>query len=359
MNTISSFFKELKELFPDQNIPDFLGEAEKIYTSSVDLSEATFRLVHFLFERFGLIIVDPDKREWKKLLKPVMVKDILERRTIKILNNTNQILRKKKYKAQVNGREINFFYLSTNGRQLITPVKDGYEVGDQAFFIAEAEMKDIIANTPELLSPNVVLRPVYQELILPNLAYIGGPGEMSYWLQLKEVFGIMDVHFPMLVLRNSFCVITPRLKHFMEQLGLENADYFKRVDRLRVDALKSFIHTNEEEAARVIDQTFQQLIDEMNTIDNQLSSSLLHRKKEMQDFFVQFSRKIRKSKSALEKKKMEKLAEIRDALFPSNTPAERVNNMLHYLTANDHEAFIDAIYSHSEPITNSVKLISY
>ena len=57
---------------------------------------------------------------------------------------------------------------------------------------------------PEYISPNVILRPVFQELILPNIVFVGGGGELAYWLELKKVFEAVGIPYPMLVLRNSF-----------------------------------------------------------------------------------------------------------------------------------------------------------
>lgn len=89
-----------------------------------------------------------------------------------------------------------------------------------------------IENRPEKFSPNVIMRPIYQEIILPNLAYIGGGGELAYWMERKSQFEAMEVPYPMLVRRDSFAIVEDSQMDVMKNYGVSMADLSMRTDLL-------------------------------------------------------------------------------------------------------------------------------
>ena len=158
------------------------------YTKQNKLSDAVRHYVNALFGLEGLVVVDGDCRELKSLFTPVIQEDILENVSKKIVDKTNSSLENLGYKVQVYCREVNFFYLADGLRSRIERSGDQFNVLDTDLSFSTEQIKQLISNEPEKFSPNVILRPLYQEYILPNLAYVGGPAEVIYWLQLKEVF---------------------------------------------------------------------------------------------------------------------------------------------------------------------------
>src|SRR5690606_802686 len=113
----------------------------------------------------------------------------------------------KNYNIQVNPREINLFYLDTKLRERIIEVEGKYVVNDTNISWSKEELLKEVKEHPQRFSPNVMLRPLYQEVILPNLCYIGGGGEIAYWLELKSYFEAVKVPFPILLLRNSALLV--------------------------------------------------------------------------------------------------------------------------------------------------------
>ena len=111
----------------------------------------------------------------------------------------------KNYKVQAHVRDVNFFKLSNEKRELIKERVDENE----------------ITENPEKFSPNVLMRPLYQESVLPNLAYIGGGAEVAYWMQLKTAFHQENIPFPILVLRNSLLLINKNQSAIIKELSFK------------------------------------------------------------------------------------------------------------------------------------------
>ena len=206
---LSYFSPILENLFAIMGEGENTADLKKIiadsYSSEKTLAEATFSFVNALFGRFGLIVVEPDNSSYKQVYSPIITDELLNGNSFKIVTETNKKLADIGIEPQVHAREINLFYVDENGRNRIEKLPNPAVVGgdprvdpinsvspykivgtDKVF--TEAEIINEVKSSPEKFSPNVILRPVYQQMLLPNIAYIGGPSEMAYWLQLKGIF---------------------------------------------------------------------------------------------------------------------------------------------------------------------------
>ncbi len=210
---------------------------EQTYLNHSDLSSATRYLVHELFGKYGLVILDANDTKLKRDFIPHFLKEIKEQVCNKEVTKTNSYLKANGYKIQVNPRAINLFYLQTNSRERILKEGDFYVVKNTNKKLTYTEIVKEINDFPERFSPNVLMRPLYQEAILPNLAYIGGAGEIAYWLQLKSYFESSKVSFPILILRNSVVWIKNKEVKKLDKLGISMAELFLKPD----DLIKSFI----------------------------------------------------------------------------------------------------------------------
>ena len=177
------------------------------YNKQNSLSQATRFLINHLFGSYGLLVIDGDNKQLKSKLIDIIDKDVNENHFYKIISQTNKKIQKL-YHKQAFVRPVNFFNISDNNRVRIENKID----------------KQKIVNSPEDYSPNVLLRPIYQEMILPNLAYVGGGGEISYWLQLKDVFSDLSLSMPILVLRNSVLLIDKKQSKKLTDLGLTSQE---------------------------------------------------------------------------------------------------------------------------------------
>lgn len=204
---------ELRRLFKDA------------YLSHNSLAAATRHLVNDLFGQNGLVIVDGDDPDLKRIFAPWMAKEVSESFSHKAVTAT--IAKMGDYKIQVNPREINLFYLGDDYRSRIVRNGERLEVLDTTLSFSDDEMRALLDASPEKISPNVILRPLYQEVILPNICYIGGGGEIAYWLELKAMFEVADVPFPILLLRNSVVMGSEKQQEKAARLGLTLSDLFR------------------------------------------------------------------------------------------------------------------------------------
>ena len=231
------FKTEISELF--ENHPGSeIHELLKKYKGET-LAEASRSLIHELFHRYGLVVLDGDDPKLKSLFFPAMEKEMKEGFSYKAVLATNEILKKDGGKIQVNPREVNLFYIKDGFRERIERKGSGFFI-EGIGEIPETQFLEELKAHPERFSPNVVLRPLFQETILPNLAYIGGVGEMSYWLQIKGVFDAMSCVYPMIAIRNSVMWIDKGVSKKMAKIEMHIEETFRDTNLLK----KEFVFKN-------------------------------------------------------------------------------------------------------------------
>lgn len=196
------------------------------YLNHNNLAEATRFLVNELFGEYGIVIIDGDDAELKRSMIPSFKQELTEFVSDKNLKDTNSKLKELKYKIQVNQREINLFYLKDNLRERIVFSDGNYKVLNSDISFSKEEIISELESNPERFSPNAILRPLYEEQVLPNLAYVGGGGEIAYWFQLKQNFKDLGVSFPILILRNSLMLINSNHQQKIDKLDLTVDDLF-------------------------------------------------------------------------------------------------------------------------------------
>ncbi|PKV52274.1 bacillithiol biosynthesis cysteine-adding enzyme BshC [Aquimarina sp. MAR_2010_214] len=205
---------------------------KEAYLKHNNLAEATRYLANELFGEYGLVIIDGDDRELKKLFIPFVEKELVDQVAYTKVVPKAEKLEIQGYKVQVNPREINLFYLADGLRERIIEKEDGYFVNETDINWSKSELIKHLYEMPERFSPNVMMRPLYQEVILPNLCYIGGGGELAYWLELKDYFEAVDITFPMLLLRNSVLIQTKKQAEKIEKLNVSDTELFLKQHEL-------------------------------------------------------------------------------------------------------------------------------
>lgn len=213
---------------------DFLKNLFKeAYLGHSNLADATRYLANELFKDYGLVIIDAADKDLKRVFIPHMEHELLHKVSFEAVSQTNETignLPNQPYGIQVNPRDINLFYLCDNLRERIVFEDGVYGVVNTDITWSQKEILAELHNNPEHFSPNVIMRPLYQEVILPNLCYIGGGGELAYWLQLKSLFAKEEVTFPILLLRNSVLIKTQKQSSKLTKLGISNEDIFLKRD---------------------------------------------------------------------------------------------------------------------------------
>ena len=219
-----------KELGTGNNADYILELFKKTYLDHNNLANATRFLANELFKDYGLVIIDANDADLKRQFIPFVEKELFNQTSFKAVSHTNEALAKD-YGIQVNPREINLFYIKENVRERIVFDPDSdrggvYKVINTDIIWSKSEIQKVLLAHPERFSPNVIMRPLYQEVILPNLCYIGGGGELAYWFQLKHYFNKEEIPFPILLLRNSVLIQTEKQAKKLEKLNISNEDIF-------------------------------------------------------------------------------------------------------------------------------------
>lgn len=322
------------------------------------IEEATFLFIHELFKEYGLIVFLPDSAAFKKEMISIFRDDIYNHTSSKIVNKTSGKLAQK-YKAQAYPREINLFYLKDHIRNRIVSVDDHFVVHDTDLFFTEEEMENELTNHPERFSPNVILRGLFQEIILPDVAWVGGGGELAYWLQLKDLFENYAVPYPVLVVRNSFLMVGEKYKKLLEKLGFSEMDLFKGSqvlfdDLVNRDSKTQLNLTDEKVQILEIYQKIKGLVKNIDSTLEQYTSAL-------ETKHVKTLSNLEKKMFRAEKRKFEtqknQLNKIFSHLFPGDSLQERTENfMLFY--AKWGKDFFKILYENSLTLEQKFCIIS-
>ncbi len=303
------------------------------YLKHENLSLATRFFINALFKEYGLIILDSNCKALKNELKTVIKQEIFEQTTHHNLSLTNDFLTKNGYHLQVSPREINFFYLKNQFRERIIKKNDLFTTPNNDFTFTPAELMQEIDCFPERFSPNVLLRPLYQEMVLPNLAVVGGGGELAYWLQLKQNFDVFGVPFPILMLRNSVLWLDKKTQRQMQKLKINTLDaLFLSQDQWT----KRFILDQNQplfdlgEAQDLSRQLFDVLAHKAQQIDPSLVGASAARFKKMQHLMDSLVEKMKRSHKKKYVQEIEMFHGLRANIFPKGVFQERIQNFMPY-----------------------------
>ncbi|WP_448636418.1 bacillithiol biosynthesis cysteine-adding enzyme BshC [Pedobacter panaciterrae] len=328
------------------------------YTKNKKLSDATRELVDALFGKYGLVCVDADDHNLKSEFAKIIYKDITEENSFKHISKTNAKLETLGYKAQVNPREINFFYMIDGLRERIIEEKGRYKVMNSSIDFTKEELQEEINSFPERFSPNVIMRPVYQEVILPNIAYIGGGAEVTYWLQLKANFDHYKIDFPVLILRNSAMLIDKRSETRMEVLGISHRNLFNEPEALKNEWVKSHVNLqfsldNEERSIRAV---FDQIKLNAYKIDKSLSQSADAAKTKALKLISTLEKKMLRAEKRKHVTSFSQIDNLKEKLFPSGVLQERVLNIAPMIVLYGDD-FIDSLITHFKPLDHQFTVL--
>jgi uncharacterized protein YllA (UPF0747 family) len=302
---------------------------DQAYAEGKTLSEAVRIYMHALFGAEGLICLDADDARLKSIFAPIMEADLNQQVHEPIVRATTEKLEALGYKTQVAARPVNLFRLTENDRIRL-------EKGDSV------EMADA--------SPNVILRPLYQEVILPNLAYIGGPAEVAYWLQLKGIFDLHQVPFPILLPRNFAIVKTQKQAERADKLELSLADLFTDELTLR----RSFVasrteHTLDTSAEMdALQPILDALAERAKAIDPTLEASVLAEQARWTKGLERLAKKMKRAEERNQGDEVRQVLALKEALFPAGEWQERHTNFLEFAT--DHPEFITDLLQTFDPL---------
>ena len=257
---------------------------------------------------------------------PYIRRELLEQTSFKKVTETNTLL--KDYFVQVNPREINLFYIDHNLRERIVYKNGIYKINNTSLQFSESEILDELKNHPDKFSPNVILRPLYQEIILPNLCYIGGGGELAYWLELKSNFEENNVTFPILLLRNSVLLTTKKQADKAANLNLSWADLFSNQQDLFNKKTKEFssLKIDFTEQKEVLKKQFENLSSIANQTDKSFIGAVKAQETKQIKGFENLEKRLLKAEKRVHADKLDRILLLQNELFPNQSLQERKSN---------------------------------
>ncbi|HWZ22425.1 MAG TPA: bacillithiol biosynthesis cysteine-adding enzyme BshC [Cytophagaceae bacterium] len=339
-------------------LPEKSALFEKAYSEHKSLSAATRYFVNELFGADGLVIIDADNSVLKKQFSGIVKDELLNKSSYVKVQKTSAQLEELGYEAQVHAREINLFYLENNLRERIIPNGNNYKVNNTDLVFSEKEILEKIETEPEKFSPNVILRPIYQECILPNLAYIGGPGELAYWLQLKEVFDYHKISFPILMPRSFALYINKGNFTKISKLSLEVQDFFQKEDQLKNSYLTKiagaeFKLGEEQEKTK---ELFLGIKNKASLIDKTMEATVLAELQKAIKILEELEKRLKKAEERKNETAITQLLTVKEKLFPGGGLQERSDNFLSFYL-NDTN-FINKVKQSFDPFNYEFYVIS-
>ncbi|MDN3676822.1 bacillithiol biosynthesis cysteine-adding enzyme BshC [Flavobacterium paronense] len=338
--------KYLKELF------------ENSYLKHSNLADATRFLASELFGDKGLVILDGDDKTLKQLFIPFVKEELINKTTFKIVSETNNQL-KNDYEIQVNPREINLFYIEDTVRERIIFENNMFKINNTKLEFSEKEILELLEKNPEKFSPNVILRPLYEEVLLPNLCYIGGGGEIAYWLQLKSTFEIYKITFPILLVRNSVVLATEKQIKKADKLNLSWKDLFSNQQELFNYKTKEFSKFNIDfsEQKEHLKQQFEKLLLIANQTDKSFIGAVKAQQTKQIKGLENLEKRLLKAEKRVHVEKLEQIILLQNELLPNQGLQERKANFSEfYIDVNGR--LIEKLFQELKPLEPNFTIIS-
>lgn len=301
---------------------------KKAYLDHNNLADATRYLANTLFGQYGLVIIDADDSDLKRQFIPNLKQELLQQTSFKEVSKTNKMLQELGLKVQVNPREINLFYIDGNIRERIVFEDTVFKVNNTDISWDEKDVLQHLEEHPERFSPNVIMRPLYQEVILPNLCYIGGGGEMVYWLQLKSSFEAQNVTFPMLLLRNSVLVASEKQSRKLHNLDISLEDLFlnrntfinkrvRKISNIDIDFSTQIQH---------LESQFKGLYDLADKTDKSFLGAVKAQEIKQIKGLQHLEKRLLKAQKKKLADQIQRSTELQEQLFPNQSLQERNRN---------------------------------
>jgi bacillithiol synthase len=203
------------------------------YQKGMTFTRSFVHLMNVLLENSGIIFVNPHDTELKQLLKPIFLQELQKGAlTCQSVIHQSESL-EQQYHAQVKPRPVNLFMFQRGGRYGIEPHPDGFALKGIRQHYTQEELLKILDETPELFSPNVVLRPICQDFLLPTVAYVAGPSEIAYYAQFKTVYESFGIPEPIIYPRVSITIVEDRVQKVLTKFGLSCMDFFSDVELIK------------------------------------------------------------------------------------------------------------------------------
>ena len=315
-------------------------------------------LLNGLLGSHGLLVLNMDHQELKKKMIPLFRKELLHGGGSEIVRKTQEEISKAGFSPQAFVRDINLFYLGDQFRARIERREDHFEIVDRDLTFSKDELLTELEEHPERFSPNVITRPLFQETILPNLAYIGGGGEIAYWLERKAQFAHFGINFPMLIRRDSCLWVEKNVVKRLQKLDVKVEDFFLS----QHEQEKQFLARKAEHEFKLgkekgeLIQLFKGIEKKAQEIDPTLRSTVAAEGKNTLKILESIEAKLRKAEKSKHEIALGQLNTVREKLFPQRGLQERKDNFLNFYLRNS-EHYFEILIDAFDPFEQQFKVL--
>ena len=360
---LADFFEVYaQELGSGKNAETIKKLFQESYLNHSNLTDATRFLANELFGEYGLVILDADNQDLKRTFIPYIKEELTQQTSNKKVLETTEKL--KDYTIQVNPREINLFYMEDDLRERIILDSDSnrngiYKVNNTKIEFSESEILELVEKHPEKFSPNVIMRPLYQEVILPNLCYIGGGGEIAYWLELKSFFDAVNVTFPILLLRNSVVLATEKQTKKANKLGLSWSNLFsKQNDLVNIKTAElSKFPVDFSLQKEHLQKQFEALFEIATQTDKSFLGAVKAQEAKQTKGLENLEKRLLKAQKRKHSETLERITDLQNELFPNKSLQERQANFSEFYLENGSD-FIDKLITSLKPLDANFEIIT-
>jgi len=353
---LEQVFKVFAEEIGTSKNAQYLKEIfENAYLKHDNLAQATRFLVNELFGEYGLVIVDGNDKKLKKIFVPHLKSELLKQSSFKKVSET---IANFSYPVQVKPREINLFYLDKNIRERIIKQDDTYIINNTNLKFSEQEILNLLETNPEKFSPNVIIRPLYQETILPNLCYIGGGGELAYWLELKSFFQASNIIFPILLLRNSVLLVTQKQEQKRRKLNLSWSDLFEKQNILINKKATEFSQVELDFSAlkKQLNQQFESLKEAVNQTDKSFLGAVKAQEHKQIKGLENLEKRLLRANKKYFSDRLQRIIFLQNELFPNESLQERKSNFSEFYAEYGKELILK-LFQEQKPLEQNFNII--
>jgi bacillithiol biosynthesis cysteine-adding enzyme BshC len=357
---LGAVLKKLKtELGESEQARKLIALFTEGYINHDNLTDATGYIANALFADYGLVIVDGNNAALKKGFVPYVENELFEGLSHQNITQTTERLTALGYPEQVHPREINLFYLQKGIRERIIKQDDRYYVNDTEISFSKSEIVKELKQHPERFSPNALLRPLYQEVILPNLCYVGGGGELAYWFQLKDYFEAVQVPFPMLLLRNSALLISEKQRAALAKLDVSMESLFLDRNELVVQEThrRSEIQIDFSEQRLHLQQQFADLYTLAQRTDASFVGAVAAQEKKQLNGLDHLEKRLLKAQKRKLAGELSRLTSLQDELFPKGSLQERYSNFSEFYLAYG-DGLLEKLKGNLDPLTDEFTVVT-
>lgn len=324
-----------------------------VYKEGFSFADSFARFIGKIFEKYGLLFINPCDNEVKKMLTPIFEKEIDEYPKLSNLIIDVSAELEEKYHVQVKPRAINLFLLYKGGRYPIEPaeVEGMFRLKGARFKFSRGELKHILETNPQALSPNVVLRPICQDTLLPTIFYIAGPSEIAYFAQFKPAYAYFGIPMPVIFPRISVTLIEPKVKKILERHDIKIEEVFSNFSAVAKKIWESTLQGDIEEFFKTVREKTMSLLEEIKgfavNIDPSLSDVV---DSSANKIFYHINNIYEKTLKANQRRNEDigkRIKKLKNNLLPEGEIQERILNIVYFLNKYDFK-LIDKLFDETD-----------